>query len=193
MSICAKITAGNAINCDFPLTGGVKDRLILVNYEDWQAATLTKNVSNPQIIENIVLTAPAVGYVFEGQNNSIEPQANLVRQRYTNVYDHEVMFQIFNVSPAAKKEAEKLANGKVVAIIENNFKNSTGNMAYEVYGSEVGLNASELKRVLADADTQGAISVILKTPENGGKETHLPATIFDTDYAATRTVVNSIL
>ena len=164
-SQCGEISAGLAPDCDFPLMGGTTEDLVLINYGDIDS--VTRNVTNKQIIEAITLnTAALKGYKFEGKNESVEPQTNLVKQRYADAYDHEVMFIVFLNTPVAKQQMEKMVHGKLVAIVENKHKNSAGDTTYEIYGLGVGLYVMELNRIVVDADTQGAYKIILRTPEN---------------------------
>lgn len=189
MSTCGKISSDILIDCSNPISGGVNDRLILINKDDWDLATLG---GTPQLITSIALPTSAVAYVYEGKNNSVEPRSALVKQRYAEVYDHEVTFKVFKTDAATKAQIELLAKGKVIAIIENNYKGASGAGAFEVYGSDSGLFLQELERTLADADTQGAYSLVLRTSEQS-KESHLPATIFSSTYAATKVIVDALL
>lgn len=192
MSTCGRINSNILIDCDNPLVGGSNDRLILINKDDWDLATITRDQNNNQLITNIVLASGAVGYIFEGKNNSVEPRQALVKQRYAEVYDHEVIFKVFKADPSAKQQLERLAKGKVVAVVENNWKGDAGSGAFEVYGEETGLFVQELERTLADADTQGAYNVNLRTSEQA-KESHLPASLWSASYAATKQIVDSLL
>lgn len=193
MSVCGKITAGLSASCSTPIKGGTNDELTLINKDDFDAAAITRNVSNPQIIENIVLPSGTSGYVYQGQLNSNEPVANLVKARYSKGYNHQVTGKVFDISPVAKAQLELLAKGKVVAIVQNNHRGATGNCAYELYGNDQGLDLSELIRTGNDPDTEGAYSIVLKTDEAIGKESHLPATIFITDFATTKALVDGLV
>jgi len=190
-SQCGAISAGLAIDCDYPAMGGVYEDLILFNYDDM--LSVTRSITNTQIIEAITLQAGGkAAYKYEGKNESVEPQTNLVKQRYSDSYDHEVMFIIFLNTPAAKIQIEGMVGGKLVAIVQNKHKNTAGDTSYEVYGLGVGLYVMELSRVVVDADTQGAYKIILRTPDNA-KEANLPNPFFITDYAATKAAVESLL
>lgn len=189
MPNCGQISANILIDCNNPMTGGVNDRLILINKVDWDLATLA---GTPTLITGITLPTGSVAYQYEGKNNSVEPRAQLVKQRYAEVYDHEVMFKVFKADAATKAQLELLAKGKVVAIIENNYKGASGAAAFEVYGIDTGLYVQDLERTLADVDTQGAFAITLRTSDQS-KESHLPATLYDTDYATTKAIVDGLL
>lgn len=188
--LCAKISSDLGFDCDNPQVGGNSDELILINKDDIDSYSL--NITNPQIIEDILLASGTTGYSYTGKNNSIEPESALVKQAYSEVYAHTIKFIVFLTTPEAKEQLELLAQGKVVAIIENNFQGATGNAAFELYGKSAGLVITEMKRVVVDQNTQGAYQVTLSTPEKA-KESNLPATIFDTSYDTTRTLINALL
>jgi len=192
MPICDALTAGIAYDCANPPSGGVNDRLILLNFADVEAATVTYDGANPIIVENIVLAGAAVGYVFEGVNNSNEPRSAMVKGRYVNGYDHEVRFKCFDNSPAAKLQLGKLDGAQVVAIVQNNRKGATGNSAFEIYGLQTGLRLQELERILADAETQGAYNLLIRNDEIS-RPSSLPHTLWDTDFATTLAIVEALL
>ena len=191
MSICGKISANVLMDCDYPLVGGANDNLYLINLDDWNDSTITVDAGNDQLITNINLGSGYLAYKFEGKNNSVEPRSVLVKQRYAEVYDHEVIFKVFINDAATKLQLEKMAKGKVVAIVENNYKGDTGKGAFEVYGKETGLQVMEMERVVADTETQGAYNVTLRSSEFA-KESHLPSTLWVTTYAQTKALVESL-
>ncbi len=192
MAICDAITAGIAYDCANPPAGGANDRLILLNFSDVEAATITYDGTNPIIVENIVLAGAAVGYVFEGLNNSNEPRSAMVKGRYVNGYDHEVRFKCFDNSPTAKLQLGKLDGAQLVAIVQNNRKGASGNSAFEIYGLQTGLRLQELERILADAETQGAYNLLIRNDEIS-RPSSLPHTLWDTDFATTLAIVNALI
>jgi hypothetical protein len=192
LTICGRITASIAFDCANPPSGGANDRLILMNFDDWGDCTIGYNVSNTLIIESIAPASGAVAYSFEGHNNSVEPRSALVKGKYVDGYDHEVRFKIFNNSPDIKAQLNKLGNSKVVAIIQNNHKGDDGDAAFEVYGSETGLNLQELERIIADAELQGAYNLLIRNDEVSRPGT-LPQTIFNTDFATSKAIVDGLL
>jgi hypothetical protein len=189
---CGKIAAGVLNDCDNPLIGGAKDRLILFNTED--IVDYDTNTSNSQIIEgiNLVASPAAVGYVFEGFKSSIEEERKLAPNKYRSMWDHQIIFRIFSNSPETKQTIEGLKDGTFVAILENNNKGVDGNAAFELYGKGVGLYVLDAVATKNDADSQGAYVITLKTPEDQ-KEPNLPATVFLTSYSVTKTLVDSLV
>jgi hypothetical protein len=189
---CGKISASILLNCDYPLIGGVEDRLILINKDD--IVSITRNASNPQIIEDIVLTSSPAAYAYEieGNNNSIDVKSTLVKAKYSEGYSHEIIYRVFTTGPETKEQIEAEAKGKLVAITQNNFRGATGNATFEIHGLDVGLELVEGESNKSDAETQGAFVLTLRTPDLY-KEPHLPATLFITDYATSKAVVDGLL
>ena len=188
--LCGKINKNARVDCANPLVSGVKDRLILINHEDWESATITYDPANPLLITDIALPAGTKAYVYEGLNGSVEPSDNLVvADAVYPLYTHQVVYRVFSASANAKQQLEKKTLGRFVSIVENNGR---GNSAFELRGDYVGLKVTALTRTKKDTATQGAFVVTLATPENEG-EPHLPATVFSTTYAATKTLIDSLI
>ncbi len=187
-SICGTIAAGHSPNCSYPLTAGNNERLILYNFED--VASLTKNATNALIVEEIVMVATKTGFEFNGQNYSNEPKYRMRKGAYVNTYEHEVAFLVFGYDGAVKKTLEAMAKGKLIALVENNFRGSDGGHAFELFGAGSGLYVESMERDSNDADNNGAFKIVLKTGERGG-EASLPFAVFDTDYATTKAMIDA--
>lgn len=187
--ICGSITAGNAPDCDYPLVGGVNEIMTLMNFND--ITSYTENATT-KVIEAITMSGATVGFAFQGQLLSHECKYTLVPKNYNNMYKHEIKFLCFNVSPAAKLNLEKMAKGRIVAAVQNNYHNATGDSVFEVYGKECGLYVSAMERVLNDPDNQGAIVVTLSSHEKS-LEGRMPVSIFITDYTTTKAVYDGLL
>lgn len=193
MAECARISADLEIDCTNKIKRGTKDLGWIVNYDDWSDATISRNITNPRIIEDIVLPSGAFAYRVEGQNNSILPKVNSVKSRFVNEFNHEVNFYVFKIDPATKLELEKSSDGRFVFIAENKFKTSVGNTSFEVYGGGSGLVVPDggIERDPASADTAGAYNVILRSSEDS-LESGLTETIFNTDYNTSKAIVESL-
>jgi len=186
---CPGINADIFLDCKKPISAGVKDMLYLVNFAD--IATITEDPFNPNLIESFTLTAGAFLYRFEGKNNSIDPKSSLVKARYSNTFQHECMFKVFDNASEIKQQLGYMTNVKVVAIVENNFKGSTGEVPFEIYGLRSGLTINVLERIVNDQETQGAYNITLSSSEQI-KEPYLPATLFDLDYLTTKAFLESL-
>ena len=189
IDICGEITAGFTPDCDNPIIAGATDRLILFNFDDIDTFTFG---ARPGVISGITLKSGKSGYAWVGQNRSVEPRVALVRGRYSNQFDHESTFKVFGNSPEVKEQLNKMVNGRYLAIVENNFKGNMGDAAFELQGIRGGVEVAELERITADADTEGAYNVIMRSSEFG-REAKLPKTIWDTDYNTTKALIEALI
>jgi hypothetical protein len=186
---CPGINSDIFLDCTKPISAGVKDMLYLVNFADIDS--IVEDIANPNLIESFTLAAGAFLYRVEGKNNSIDPTSSLVKARYSNTFNHECIFRVFDNASSIKQQLEYMTNVKMVAIVENNFKGSNGEVPFEIYGLRSGLTINVLTRVVNDAETQGAYTITLSSSEQI-KEPYLPATLFDTDYATTKAFLESL-
>lgn len=190
-SACGGLTMGADYDCETPLVPGVNQRLILGNQDD--IASITYSIANPSLIEDIVLKSTKQAYVFQGVRQSLNPQYELVAGTVSVGYMHTVNFLAFDITQEAKDNYEKMALGKMFAAIENKNSVGNGNSIFEVYGLNVGLEASTITRIPADQESGGAFTLALTTPEAEGKEPKMPQSWFDTDYPTTLAAVNALL
>lgn len=186
MSVCGKISGNIARSCTTPLQSGTEDRAYIINKADIISIAKTGDV-----ITDIVLASGATAHFIDGTKNSIEPTSAMVTVGFENMFDHTVTFKGFDISPTVKSELNSGKDGKYVVIVENYFKGTAGNTAFEVYGETTGLEFSEISRSANDEATQGAFHFVLTTVRN--KEPKLPANLFDTSYAVTKAIVTGLL
>jgi hypothetical protein len=187
-TICGKINASIAKSCVTPLQGGTEDRAWIINKADIASVSYE---AGGEIVEDIVLNSGASAFYIDGKNNSIEPNSAMVDVGYFNMFDHTVTFKGFDISPNIKSQLNSAKDGKYVVIVENYFKGTAGNSAFEVYGLSTGLEFSEITRNANDEATQGAFHFVLTTKVN--KESKLPNPLFVTSYAATKAVLEGLL
>ncbi len=187
--VCKYIDAGTTPSCDSKLYGGVEDALYLINRED--IATITRNVTNPQIIEAITLLSGKVAYKFTGKNNSSNTRFEMVKKTYDRFYKHFVDFLVFDISPTGFKLIEQLAEADLVAIVINKYKGTDGSPAIKIYGLDQGLRADTITQNMTD-DNEGAIPVTLSSDDKE-LEPHAPSALFKTDYATSLALITSLL
>jgi hypothetical protein len=190
MPICGAISANMLIDCANPIIGGVKDRLILINRAD--VASVTRNGTNPQIIEAVTKNSGKVGYLYEGIKSSIDVKVSMVAKKYAVGFSHEITFRVFSNDANTKKQLSALARGEVLAFLENNYRGAAGESSFEMYGWGVGLVVSAMETNKSDSDTQGAYVITLSAPPDK-MEPQLPETLFITSYAASLAVFNGLL
>jgi hypothetical protein len=190
---CAKVSRNIGFDCDKPIQAGVGDRMVIINFEDWKLASFDKDNTNEQIYKDVVLPSGTTGYSVDGQNNSNQPKVAFKRSRYQGAFNHQVKFIAFDLSPDMKQQIDKLTKGRVVVIIENNHRGDAGETSFEIYGADAGLVVPDggVNRDPFSADTQGAYELDLASSELS-LEGHMPATLFDTSYAVTKAVFDSL-
>jgi hypothetical protein len=180
---CGEITVGSAYNCATPLQGGTKPKLILFNYEDIDTITEASGV-----ITAITLAATKTGFLFEGFKNSNVPSSEKISSPSGQaMFKHQVQFFIYENTQAAKQNIEKLANGKFMAIIENNPADLN---RFELLGKGCGLEMID-GALNNKNENNGAYTITLATGEGQG-EAKLPQTIYLTSVAATKTLVEGL-
>lgn len=193
-SACGGITVGAGYDCDDPLVAGVEQRLILINKDDFDDATVTYDVTTTTLITNIVLASGGKqGWAFQGIRRSLNPQATFVPAAVSVGYDHQINFLVFEITQIQKDNIEKLGLDKVVAVVQNINAAGNGDGVFEVFGKDVGLTMTEGTRINADQETNGAFNLILKTSDDLGKEPKLPTNYWDTNFATTLAKVDTLL
>jgi hypothetical protein len=135
-------------------------------------------------------------YKLEGASgssgSSVGARMKSVQLPYGKAFEHEIDALSFKVDPATKKELEAWNQADLVAIVQNKYRGSNGNTAFEVFGYDGGLQLVELERDANDKDTMGAFKLKFKTQESS-REAHMPYSFFITDYATTLAAVNALI
>lgn len=190
-SACGGISTGADYDCANPITPGTpSSRLILGNLND---IALVVYGTPTSLIEDITMKTTKQCYEFQGVRQSLAPSYELIPGTLSVGYNHIVNFLAFDLNQLAKDNYEKLALGKTFAVIENKNAPGNGDSVFEVYGLNVGLEASAIVRTINDAESGGAFNITLNTPEAEGKEPKMPQSWFDTDYATTLALVEGLL
>lgn len=192
LTICGDISANILNNCTYPLQAGTEDTLILINRSDITNGTVTRNGTDNEIIENIILPTGTTGYVYQGVRNSHKPQFTTVKVGPFQRWSHQIEFLAFDPTSTGKAQMQKLKDGDIVAIVYNKYKGDSGKGAFEIYGFDAGLKNDLIKRDPNSADTQGAFSIILKTDPDTGLEPFPPKSLFITNYATSLAVAEGL-
>lgn len=190
MSACGAITAGLELSCDDPLVAGVDATFYIANKDE--IASITYDPTNPMLATDITMVATKTFFTVEGQLQSTEPLAAMVKGKYVNQWEHTVSFLIFKIDPATKNQILKMKDGNFVIIVKNNYTGATGDSKYEIYGAGAGLKADVIERNPNDTENLGAFKVTLKTQEYA-REGKSPVSFFDTDLATTEAALTALL
>ena len=164
MAVCGGITAGSAYDCDDPLISGMQPKVWLLNKSDIDTITYGANTSVVTAIS--LLAGGKASYVFDGYRQSANAEVEFVPQTLTSGYDHKLSLQVFDISSLQKLNLEKMALGKLVAIVENNNAVGNGDSVFEILGAGVGMEVETLTRINRDVETAGSFSVGLETSDN---------------------------
>jgi len=190
MAVCSLIAAGVTPDCDNPLIPGVNDRLILFNHDD--VVDVTFDVTDNEIITDLVFDTGGQGFVWQGQNFSNEPASRAVVGRYAKSFEHEITFLVFGEGNAVKEQLNLMSQGKITAMVQNQFEGTAGDSAFTYYGLRQGMQISEMEQLKADQETLGAYRVVLKSFDQA-LEGKLPNVFFTTDFSTTLAKVDGYL
>lgn len=173
--MACKIDRGSAFNCAAIPQGGIGNYAILINKDDFDAATVTEDVTSKEITA-ITLDAPATGFAFESSKGSAQiiPSSPLRAVTAVDGFDHTIDIRALDVTQLSRTNIAKMRFQKVVAIIP------LANGKALLYGRNVGLRISDFQENPGDADTGGTIQFVLKTPDNDPPEINPPHVIAST-------------
>jgi len=119
MALCTPITADIAFDCTAPSESGVKARVIVINYEDWKAATITVDAGTNEI--DLITLAAGGTEAFEIQvpePKHIIATDPLVIVGGVNGYRPQVQLSVNSISQANYEQIASTRFGKVVVIVE---------------------------------------------------------------------------
>lgn len=188
-----KIDRGVAFVCATPQQAGVQARIIVLNYEDWLASTVTIDATSKEIA-TITLAAGAIqGYEFR-----VPTSANLIatQELRDRTYKHMVQAQVLTIEQLDVDMIAKMRTNKVVVIVELNEGRSRlyGGHVKDPDGTPtpvgVGMLLSQDTDIITDAALGGLTDFILNTPDDQPGEAQKPRLIdidFDIDDLLTPT------
>ena len=188
---CAELAADIvAAQCGKNATVGLEDELTLINFDDVNKAesTVTNNV-----ISEFVLKASKKGYKFTTLGRSLNDAGvpSVARGTYKNTVVHSLPLRIFVKTEEAKAFINKLIEGaRFMAIPKNKEIGEAGEVKYEAYGWDNGLEITAL--VGTAAMTDGVVYDVTVSSIDGAGEGSLPKSIWDTDLATTEAMIESL-
>ena len=156
MASCAKIAAGVAFVCPPPVSGVDAGTLCLFNWDDVDQVASNLLATTNATLENFILYATKVGYIFEGINNSVRPAYESIQEGYNPFkFKHTVETRIFADGATIAEIESDLAAGLFVAV----YFTKSGHV--KVAGLRIGLKAT-VKR--SYYEEEGAAVITLVTP-----------------------------
>jgi hypothetical protein len=191
-SACSGLDMGGDYDCAQPIVAGVNQRLVLIDKDVYDRATIAESSG---LITSIVLTEVGdSGFAFQGIRKSLNPSSEFVPSTVSQGFSHQCDFLIFDISSAQKQNIQKMAGGKFVAIVQNTNTAGNGDSVFEVFGNGIGMEVQAgSMRINGDLETNGAYTISLKTSADFGQEPTLPPSYQVTDFAGTIAQIETIL
>lgn len=180
---CSKINANLAMASCRNSVAGVKGWAVLINFDDWKAATKTKTNG---VYSAITLATGTSGYLFTSHESAFEGSVTMNKGTYVNSFAHQFLMRAFDRTQNLKNDVNKIAHGKYV-VVSQNLDTTNPETKYEVYGDENGLVASAIE--FNSTDTDGIAYAITLASEDNARESEVPASIYATSEAATDSLV----
>lgn len=191
-NLCDTMISGDiASDCANPLIKGLERRGIIMNRQDVDlVATKAKKV-NANTYNGVVMKTGKQGYNLYQQGRTpfngakTEMQANDLQNRW----NHDIPFVILANGPGEAKQADELANGEFVVILENKNKGADGSSAFQILGLEQGAYALTGTIEKYSDDNHGGLAFTLQEQMAPTAGIYL----FDTDYATSLAAVEALL
>ena len=161
--------------------------IVLINFDDVDRDSST--VSDG-VLSSLVLKSSKYGYRYTSHKNAFEATVALNKGTYINSFVHGAVVRVFTKTQDAKDELNKLANGKVIAIVKNS-DSQNDETKYEVYGWENGLVMSDLQAASTDAD--GVLYTFNLSSDDNARESQLPLSYYGTSLSATETALEALI
>ena len=187
MLTCAKLSKNVALGSCRQGNAAVSGRVIAINWDDFAAATVTESSG---VISSIVLSGAAKAYALTSKDKGIEASVSLNKGTYGNSWVHQLIIRVFDRTQDNKDTVDKLAQGRFAFIVEH-IDQESNQTVFELYGRQNGMTASAGEGSSADGD--GVINAITMASDDNARESKLPTSIFVTDLAATRTMIEALL
>lgn len=186
---CAKLTVGIvAADCNKSVAAGINGEVIFINFDD-----IDRENSDLQgnVITAIVLKSGKIGYKFETlPGSAVSNDVELKNGKYRSEADDKVTPRIFKKNQLVKNFIESAKYpAKFVIITKSNEGGDAGEVQYEAHGWDCGLQMSSMKGTseMADGVAYEPVFSFIDSKESG-----LPKSIFITDIATTKTMIDAL-
>lgn len=174
------VTGGMSVDCNaLRRVGGVNKRAFVGNLSDIESYTTDVDGCITAI------TFAATTGLYELESRKASHSGGITNQTSgeggNKFYTHDVQLKLFSSNCAEDKILEELFVADVIIILEDN------NQEFKLYGQKNGLDQTGGTQ----NSGQVAASDISDTLIFTGEESELPKRVFDTDYAATKALLES--
>lgn len=174
-------------SCENPVYSGMESTSYIFNFKH---VTITPSVSDPNLVDDIVMEAGTTGYRIEqlGKTPFTGTNTAMVEGNIANKFDETFNFVIPDNSPLAAGILDDIANGKFVVVSENSYDGSDGKGKFQIYGAKKGLVATAITRDAYSEDNDGGWLVTLTATG----EPLSSMFFFKDDIATTREELNTL-
>ena len=186
-----KLAKDIAGSCESPQVAGLKNTGYLINYDDIDWDTLTKDQTNANIVASLNLLSGKRAYkvIVPGNTPFTGTNAALAAGTYRNKFTKTANIVVLDSGPDVSKNViDQLANGRFVFIFENKYAGADKKNTFEIYGLETGLVATEMTNEKYSEETDGGWAVTLV--ETGAPSSGL--FFFNESITATRAAITSL-
>ena len=155
---CGTLAANITKDCDNPIVAGVGDTLYLINFSDWQDATVTADPLNPVSLTALTLASGDSIFKVEGNANGNRPRYESVKEAGRVRFKHAIDFSVESDSSATLEQIQQINLGRFVGVL---FTNTS---QIQVFGAGTGLTieSGEQRNFYAN---QGAFTLMLSSDD----------------------------
>ncbi len=196
MSVCGKLNTGALWDCANKDTGGIEqNEIILINRQDIDYANTVVERDNDKKIHRIsylALVSGAKGYSFNGipSKRVLSASYQMQTSDFIDTVSHTVNIAIYNQCEKSLVTLNQFVDGaEVVAIVENKSKGADNSCSFQIYGFDRGLKAGELNY---NSNENNGIVLLPLSSREPDFEPYVPYNYLETDYATTKTKIESL-
>jgi hypothetical protein len=155
---CGLLAANITRDCDSPIVAGVGDVLYVINFAEWQDATVTADPANAVSLTALTLASGDNIYTIEGIANSNRPRYEVVKEAGRVRFKHAIEFSVERDESATLEQIQSINQGRYVCILFTNTEQ------IQVFGAGTGLTieSGEQRNFYAN---QGAFTLILSSDD----------------------------
>lgn len=187
-----KLAADLVADCSKSSVSGLRNNGYIINFDDIDRDSCTRDASNPCILTSLVLKAGKKAHrmYIPGNTPFAGTATTLVKSTYKSKYTKTVPLVVLDNGPEVVKDIiHPLANGKFVIVLENSYSGAGGKNTFEVYGFEQGMSATAMAADKYAEETDGGWSATLE-------ETGAPSAgiyLFNESVTTTRAALASLV
>lgn len=189
---CSLITTGFVAGCSTTPVAGLEVDLYVANRSEIDLTASTFGTDGE--LTAIVMQTGKKFYKFTGKGTSNSLQIDMVEGKFSNdQWSHLLKNIVFDNTALTKKNIiKKFPSSDLVVVVNNKWKGTGGNMAFEALGWTVGLTGKAIQRKSDNAETAGAWEVTLASPKDQ-YEDNPGINVFITDYATTLAMMEALI